>query len=126
VTRSQEETRLVQAILVRFGALPGLRIARMNVGAARDANGRVIRFGVRGMADIMGILAPSGRTVAIECKADGGRLRPHQRAFARMIRAHGGLYILARSVEDVEEALEGAVIEECGRERDRERDRSPR
>jgi hypothetical protein len=63
-----------------------------------------VRFGVPGQADISGLLS-SGRRVEIEVKSATGRQSPQQRAFEAMISKFGGLYILARSVEDVELAL---------------------
>jgi len=71
----------------------------------RDGNGRVIRFGIPGQADISGILAPSGQRIEIECKSKTGRLTQEQVAWRDMILRHGGLYILARSLDDVAAAL---------------------
>lgn len=99
------ESDLVQAILLEFGARPGLRIWRHNVGAAKTRTGAVVKFGTRGQPDIMGIMAPSGKMIAIECKAGRGVLSKEQRLWRAMFEAHGGLYIEARSVADVEESL---------------------
>ena len=94
------ETRIVNAILLALGNRPGLRVWRQNTGAIKDANGRLVRFGLIGSADILGILAPSGRFVAIEVKTATGRQSEQQRAFQQMIERHGGIYVLARSVDD--------------------------
>lgn len=99
------EAHLVQSILATFGARPDLRIWRANVLVARDQSGRIVRAGVKGQADISGILSPSGRRVEIECKAATGRQTREQKAWQAMIEKHGGLYILARSIEDVSAAL---------------------
>lgn len=98
------ESDLVQQILLAFGSLPTLRIWRVNTGAVKTAD-RFIRYGIPGMADISGILAPSGRRIEIECKAATGRQSEAQRNWQAMIEKHGGLYILARSVDDVARAL---------------------
>ena len=95
------ESEVQQAILREFGALPWLRIWRANVLVARDARGQMVRAGIKGQADLSGLLAPDGRRLEIECKTATGRQTKEQRAWERMIRAHGGVYILARSVEDV-------------------------
>jgi len=62
-----------------------------------------------GVADILGILdARFGRQgvfLAIEVKSPKGRASPHQEAFLKEINDRGGLAIVARSVEDVEKAL---------------------
>lgn len=57
----------------------------------------------RGLADLTAI--KDGKVVWIEVKAPGGRQSEHQRRFQEELEAHGGTYILARSVEDVERAL---------------------
>lgn len=72
---------------------------------------RVIRQGVKGGADILGIL-PGGRFLAVECKTPdkpgprggtkGTKQTPDQAAFQREIEARGGLYILARSTFDLD------------------------
>lgn len=98
------EMHLVHDILEAWGHHPRLRIARVNTGAAR-LGGRVVRFGVPGTADIVGLLAPSGRMVQIECKTATGKQREAQRTMERVVTAMGGLYILARSVADVDAVL---------------------
>ncbi|MCC7015028.1 MAG: hypothetical protein IT454_20865 [Planctomycetes bacterium] len=99
------ESDLLANILLTFGSRPGLRIWRSNVLVARDQSGRVVRAGVKGQADISGILAPSGRRIEIECKTAAGRQSPEQRRWQAMIEKYGGIYVLARSVDDVERAL---------------------
>jgi hypothetical protein len=42
-----------------------------------------------------------GRIVCIEVKSAKGKLSPDQEAFKQNIEANGGIYLLARSVEDV-------------------------
>jgi hypothetical protein len=100
---SQPESHLVQAILAAWGAHPGLRIWRQNTGGAM-LKGRFVRFGVPGAADISGILA-GGRRLEIECKAECGRQSEEQLRYQLMIEHFGGVYVLARSVEDVDLAL---------------------
>jgi len=78
--------------------------ARTNVGAAISKAG-LVRFGVKGMADIHCIQLPHGRLIAIEVKTDRGRQSKDQKRYERMITKYGGLYVLARSVEDVRRVL---------------------
>jgi len=103
------EKQIQNAILRAFGTDPQLRLWRANVGVARMGH-RVVRFGVPGQADLTGIL-PGGLRLEIEVKSANGRQSTEQRAFQRMIERFGGLYILARSVEDVRRALEGRIDE---------------
>lgn len=101
----QEHSDLVAAILTKFGARPGLRIWAQRTGAAKRRKGPFIRFGTPGQADISGVLAPSGRRVEIEVKTGSAVQSKEQRNWQAMIEKHGGLYVVARSVEDVERAL---------------------
>jgi len=102
------EAQLVHVIQITFGARPGLRIWRNNTGATGTGNS-FVRFGLEGSADFLGILAPTGRFLAIECKTLKGRQTEAQKAFQAMVERMGGLYVLARSVEDVEQALREVV-----------------
>jgi hypothetical protein len=98
-----KEKALQNHILRAFGTLPGLRIWRQNVGVARIGT-RVIRFGIPGQADLTGIL-PDGRRLEIEVKSPTGRQTSDQQAFQRIIERFNGVYIVARSVSDVEKGL---------------------
>ena len=58
---------------------------------------------VKGVADIIGIY--NGRPLAIEVKTVRGKLSEHQERFLTRWRNEGGIAIVARSVEDVEQGL---------------------
>jgi len=64
----------------------------------------VVRFGLPGQADLTGIL-PGGVRLEIEVKRPGCPQTHEQRAFQRMIERFGGVYVLARSVQDVWTAI---------------------
>ena len=97
---------LVNRILMRYSVLPDLSLFKMNNGVARALHSKeVIRYGINGCTDIIGILKPYGRWVAIEAKTGSGRLEDDQPTFRNMILSHGGIYILARDEEDVAEGL---------------------
>ena len=99
------EKSVQNQILLEFGCKPYLRIWRHNVGVA-VAGDRVVRFGKTGHADISGIIYPNGRRLEIEVKKPkGGRQKESQKKFQEMIEKFGGVYILARSVQDVYDAL---------------------
>lgn len=98
------ESSVVHDVLLLWGAHPRLRLWRQNTGAA-TLNGRLVRFGTPGAADIQGIIRPTGRFLAIECKSTTGAARENQKKWRKMVEDHGGLYILARSVEEVDAAL---------------------
>jgi len=104
--------KLVQDILITLSQLSHVRIwaNSTGIGRALTDDERVIKFGLKGSADIIGIIGdeknPLGRFLAIEVKTGTGKQRPEQKAFQKMILSRGGLYILARSVKD---ALEGVT-----------------
>lgn len=101
---TKSEHQIQNEILATFGARKDMRIWRQNTGAALTKNG-MVRFGVPGQADITGLLIPSGRRIEIEVKDAKGRQRESQIKFQSMIEKSGGIYILARSVDDVWEKL---------------------
>lgn len=109
------ESATLRAIHSAIGSRPDVRLWRVNVAAAVPVSvacprcrGKAIRFGLNGMADLLGIVAPTGRLLSVEVKSDTGRLTPEQRAWAEMVTRFGGLSVApARCVADVEEALRG-------------------
>jgi hypothetical protein len=102
------EAFIQRDILAAWGAHPQLRLVRMNTGAAM-VRGQLVRFGLPGMADIMGLIK-GGRALAIEVKTATGRQREAQKTFERVFTEWGGLYILARSVDDVDRGLAAVGI----------------
>ena len=101
---TKSEHQIQNEILATFGARKDMRIWRQNTGAIVIEN-RMVKFGVPGQADITGLLIPSGRRIEIEVKDAKGRQRESQKKFQAMIEKAGGIYILARSVDDVYEKL---------------------
>lgn len=103
------ESDVMQSILLALGSRPDCRLWRNNTGRLLNPkSGRWVAFGLKGSADILGILQ-GGRFLAIETKTPAGRLRPEQIAFRRMVEGLGGLYVVARSVDDAVTAVEAAL-----------------
>jgi hypothetical protein len=99
---------LVNRILMTYSVLPDLTLFKMNNGVARALHSKeVIRYGIDGCTDIIGIQKPFGRWVAIEAKTGSGELQENQERFRDMILSHGGIWVLARTEEDVGNALKG-------------------
>ena len=117
------ESALVREILATYGSLDGVLLWRNNVGAAKDKSGRLIRFGVKGSADILGVVRQRltvrtvinpngmqplervidtvvGRAIAIECKRSGEKLSEAQEAWARAWVKAGAAYVLAYDLRD--------------------------
>ena len=97
------EKSIQNAILRTFGTRPDMRIWRMNTGAARYGQ-TTVHFGVPGQADLSGIL-PGGIRLEIEVKSGSWKQSDDQLAYQQMIQRFGGVYVLARSVDDVWRAI---------------------
>lgn len=79
---------------------------RANVSAGVLPSGQFARSNMRGVSDWIGLQAPAGRLIAVECKREkGGGLSIDQLRFRDNVVKHGGLFVEARSVEDVARAL---------------------
>jgi hypothetical protein len=113
------EKDLQKEILRKYGALTWLRLWRNNTGVAVGMsiiaqykrmgyipdNIPVTRYGTPGAPDIMGIIK-GGQFLGIEVKSLTGQQSEEQKAWQRMIESLGGIYILARKVEDVDNILD--------------------
>lgn len=99
-----ESTILAEAQLAATAA--GARVWRNNVGLLYTQDGRPVRVGlVPGSADLIGLTA-TGRFLAIECKRpQGGRVSKEQQHWLDFVTGMGGLAIVARSGQDVTDAL---------------------
>ena len=82
--------------------LRGHKVWRQNTGQLTQ-DGRHIRFGIPGLADIGGS-TNTGRALQVECKSGAGKLSAAQMNFRDWFVESGGLYVLARSVKDLQEA----------------------
>ncbi len=112
---SGPESHIQHAILEAWGHHKRLRLARINTGVGWFANGKParktdpgaypVKFGVPGTADVIGLIWPSGRMLAIEVKSATGKLRKAQETFRRVVEKYGGLYIVARSLAEVDDIL---------------------
>ena len=75
---------------------------------------RPMFVGTPGSPDIIGIM-PGGRFIGVECKKplgprggeNGSSQSPEQKAWQDECERVGGLYILARSIDDVEAGMKG-------------------
>lgn len=114
---SQSERDIQASILAAFAGDTRLRLWRSNSGTARSPAGdRFVRFGVPGQGDLSGILQ-GGRRLEIEVKSASGRQSQQQLNFMEMIRRYGGLYVLARSVDEAVRGVAEALAAEGARAR---------
>lgn len=94
------EGQLQDAIRLALGRDPTVTLWRNNIGHAVMAHGGRVTFGVGGPggSDLIGML--HGRFLALEVKTPTGRQSPEQRQFQSLVESKGGIYLLARSVDD--------------------------
>lgn len=103
---SVQHSQLVNDVLLRIGSRTDVRLWKNHTGQARSADGRRrLTFGIKGGSDLIGLIAPSGRLLAIECKTGKAKQSKEQKAFQAMVEKFGGVYVLARSVEDAVRGL---------------------
>jgi hypothetical protein len=92
---------LVNQILCALSKFPHIRVWGNNTGTAMSFDSeRIIKFGLEGSADILGIKGPNGQLICIEIKTGLGRQSESQKRFEKVITERGGIYIVARSVDD--------------------------
>jgi hypothetical protein len=107
--RAKPERAIQRAILLHL-RVKGCLVAVTDAGAAYRAGAFFGDCVPAGWPDITGLL-PDGRFIGVECKAPGGRQSPAQKAMEEAIRNRNGIYILAKSVDDVERGLNSV----CGK-----------
>jgi len=102
------ETQLVSSILDALAIEPGVVAWRNNNGSVRRRGGYV-RFGLaKGAADIVAIVGPAGRFLALECKTAKGKQSQEQIDWALEVKFAGGLYATVRSVQEARDAVRAA------------------
>jgi len=82
---------------------------RCNVGKVMTADGTFFNTGLpEGFSDLL-VLGNKGDAYFIEVKSKTGKQRPCQKEFQDIVTKRGFKYILARSVDDVKNALYGSL-----------------
>lgn len=103
-----KEAVLQQNIRLALGLRDDVFMFRINVGKFRPMEGgpRVIQSAPEGTPDLMGVLGPSGKAFGIEVKTAKGQQREAQKRWQEAWEKRGGIYVLARCLEDVYEGLD--------------------
>jgi hypothetical protein len=101
--------REIQASILDWLAAKKILAFRMNTGAVKMEK-RFIRFGVPGMADILAFSREKSGEFTItptwiEVKTDRGTQSEYQKSFQKLVEEYGHVYVIARSIEDVEAAV---------------------
>ena len=105
----QTETQIVRAIL-DYLAANRILAWRSNVGAARNPAGRLVRFGVKGMPDIAGVL-PGGHALFLEVKRRHGRMSPEQDRMQTRLMEAGALVSVVHGIAEVRAILKAYGLE---------------
>ena len=112
--RNREQV-LQQLARAKLGEYSHVRMFRNNVGVAyRKGSNVPIRFGLcEGSSDLIGLRSVCitkdmvgrliGQFVAAEVKAPNGRLTEAQRVFGTTVENLGGMFVVVRSLDDLEE-----------------------
>jgi len=95
---------LIRDIFIVYGRDDRWRIWKNNTGTAYR-EGHMIRYGLKGSADIFGI-ARGGRFIALEIKTGTGKQTKDQLSFEKMITSFGGLYNVVRTLDDVADVIQ--------------------
>lgn len=95
-------TDLVRSILLTISPL-GLCWSNDTPGLAYTRDGKPFKSGLTGSSDILACI--KGRFVGIECKTGKGSLSTPQRRFRDAVAKAGGIFIEARSIDDVTATL---------------------
>ena len=104
--RGKPERAIQKAILLWLRA-NGCLVAVTDAGAAYRAGAFFGNAIPAGWPDITGLL-PNGRFIGVEVKTKRGRQSDAQKRIEREIRKRDGIYVIARSVEDVQQEIEEA------------------
>jgi hypothetical protein len=92
------------------GAIHALEAGNIALALKVLRNSRPIAFGQAGLPDIDGIAAPSGRRIGVEVKFGKDKMRPEQERCREMYERHGGLYIVARDVEQAMDEIKKGLV----------------
>ena len=102
-----KEAVLQQNIRLALGMRDDIFMFRINVGVFKPISGNAgtVRSAPDGTPDLLGVLAP-GKAFGIEVKTATGQQREAQKRWQEAWEKRGGIYVLARSLEDVYRGLD--------------------
>ena len=112
------ESQIQARVLLTLGRRPDVRLFRNNVGAYKDQNGTLRRFGLLvGSADLIGWVTVNGRAIflSVEIKTPIGKPSSEQETWLRNVRRMGGIAFIARSPEEAIAELEAQISNDTHR-----------
>lgn len=97
---SKIHTNLIKKCLLELCKIPKTRAWQSDTGIARSMDGqRIIKFGLKGSSDIIGV--SNGRMICLEIKIGKDKQRPEQVAFQSMIEMCDGFYFIVKDEDDL-------------------------
>jgi len=97
----------IQLAVIKYLRAKGVLCWRHEPNTYNHALGKHISnpYAMKGVSDILGVMPDgTGRLLAVEIKTARGRQSSDQVLFQKRLEAAGGVYVLARSIDDVIEA----------------------
>lgn len=125
MSQGAEHDKLKRDILITLGCRPDVLVENSPTGKFRHIYRKeVIAIGASGRPDITGTrklpivtgngVQYTGQSFAVEVKTGSAKLSTQQKRWRDRFESLGGLYVLARSVEDVQDAFQ--LEDQHGRE----------
>lgn len=106
-----EHSKLVNELLLMIGRdFPNIRAWKNATGTTKIET-RIIKFGLKGSADILGIMKPDGRLLAIECKTGQAIQSKFQKNFEKMIVDFGGIYLVSHAAQETRADLANICLQ---------------
>lgn len=101
-----KESDLMRLIMIELSN-DGHFVERIQSGVFQTADGRTVRIGFVGRADLSGHRRGDGRAFYLEVKTDRGRATAQQKRFLDRMRETGAIAGIVRSVDDARALLRG-------------------
>ena len=106
---ARQHSNLKNQIRLAAGRRNDVVLFNNESGVARF-NRHTVRYGVgKGGADLIGLVVPSGRFIALEVKTGKAALTKEQRLFKKLINESGGYCCTVRSIKEAHDAIDRAI-----------------
>jgi len=99
MNNSAAHSKLVADILIALSRA-GVLCWKQHQGYMLTLSGNRVRVGQKGAGDVNATLPPRGRYASIDAKTGDGQQTKDQENWQKAVELRGGLYIVARSVDD--------------------------
>lgn len=99
-----KETKLVYACIDYLKGI-GVSAWRVNTGGVKKADGKFLKYNVKGTPDIFGIIPVTGRFLCVEVKIWPNKITKDQRAWLVRAKTLGAKAIVVYSMDEMIEQL---------------------